>query len=216
MKGIFIVFEGGEGTGKSTQIKRLKETLEARKHKVHLTWEPGGTRLGEKIRNILLDPENKELSARCEALLYAGARAQHASEVLWPALRRGEIVLCDRYIDASRAYQGVGRNLGIAKIDEINLWGAEGLIPHRVYLFDVDPNIGLERAKVSASEKAFGGRLDRLEEEPMSFHEIVRQAYLYTARQNPSRYRIIDASQSIDVISQTLFKDVFELLDQKS
>jgi dTMP kinase len=205
-KGRFIVFEGGEGTGKTTQIKRLEARLKEAGRDVVLSWEPGGTPLGEKVRSVILDPNSGPMSARCEALLYAACRAEHVDKVIRPALDRGAIVLCDRYWDASRAYQGVARRLGILAIDRINWWATEGLFPDRVYLFDIDPSIGLERAKSRT------GQADRLEQEGKPFHNEVRKAYLHIAHSDPSRYEIINAAASRDEISEQLWQSLSKCL----
>lgn len=206
-KGLFIVFEGGEGTGKTTQIKQLEATIKALGHEVLLSWEPGGTPLGERIRAVLLDPSSGPMSAKCEALLYAAARAEHVDKVLAPALKRGAVVLCDRYWDASRAYQGVARKLGISSIDQVNFWATGGLFPDKVFVFDIHPEIGLSRA----AERQ-GGMKDRLEQEPTNFHESVRAAYRFIAESHPETYEIIDASLGIETIGAHLWKQIQPLL----
>ena len=202
-RGFFISFEGGEGTGKSTQIRRLESHLRAQGRDVLVTWEPGGTATGERIRTILLDPDSKGMDSRCEALLYAAARAEHVARVVRPALERGTIVLCDRYIDASKAYQGAGRRLGMGPIEDLSLWATDSLIPDRIYLFDGDPTVGLDRARARGE-----GKLDRLEQESLKFHQEIRQAYLFMARQKPERYCVIDASRERDAIFADLARDV--------
>lgn len=206
-KGLFVVFEGGEGTGKSTQIHSLKAFLEKENFEVLLSWEPGGTPIGEKIREILLSPSSKGMDARCEALLYAAARAEHVQKVLRPAIERGAIVLCDRYWDASRAYQGFARGLGFSSVDQINFWATEGLFPDRVYFFDLDPQVGLARVN-----KRQDGRLDRMEQEKMDFHQKIRAAYQFIARQSPERYLQIDASQSVAAVQKLIEDDFRERL----
>lgn len=205
--GKFIVFEGGEGTGKSTQIRALEAWLKSQGREALVTWEPGGTDLGQRIRAILLDPTSGPMDARCEALLYAAARAEHVAKVIRPALERGAVVLCDRYWDASRAYQGAGRALGIGPIDRLNEWATQDLFPDRVYLFDLDPEAGLARAKTRNH-----GMLDRLEQEGMPFHEKIRQAYLFIAHSDPRRYRIIDASRTPPSITEELVGDALSFL----
>jgi dTMP kinase len=202
-RGLFIVFEGGEGTGKTTQIKQLESRLKQLGRDVVLSWEPGGTALGERIRAILLDPNSGPMSARCEALLYAAARAEHVQKVIRPALERGAVVLCDRYWDASRAYQGVARGLGIAAVDHVNFWATEGIFPDRVFLFDVDPEVGLSRAAARQ-----GGMKDRLEQESSRFHNQVRDAYLFIASSNPKSYRVIDATRTVDSIAAELWNEL--------
>ena len=201
-RGNFIVFEGGEGTGKSTQIHSLQKFLTEKKFEVVLSWEPGGTPIGSAIREILLSTKSTGMSARCEALLYSAARAEHVEKLIKPALERGAIVLCDRYWDASRAYQGFGRGLGTMAIDSINLWATEGLFPDRVYLFDLDPEKGLGRVKQRGD-----GSLDRLESESIDFHKKIRQAYLHLANSDRSRYLTIDASRELTEISKDIEAD---------
>ncbi len=204
--GLFICFEGGEGTGKTTQIRRLEENLKKNfRREVKVTWEPGGTALGEKVRGILLDPQNSAMTARCEALLYAAARAQHVETVILPVLNQGGIVLCDRYWDASRAYQGIGRSLGLKSIDEINHWATQGLRADFTFVFDLDATKGLGRAQAR-------GQLDRLEQEGLPFHEKVRLAYLNFAHQEPDSYLQVDASLGVDDIAEILWKKVQNLL----
>jgi len=205
-EGIFIVFEGGEGTGKTTQIKLLKQKLEAQGRKVHLTWEPGGTALGEKIRSLLLDPNVIGMSAKCEALLYSAARSEHVHTVIRPKLNEGFIVLCDRYWDASRAYQGIARSLGIPAIDALNTWATDGLLPHKVFLFDLNPQIGLERALNRS------GTVDRLESEGLGFHESVRNGYSLLAEMFPKTHKVIDASKSLEDIEKILWIEIQETL----
>ena len=199
-RGIFIVFEGGEGTGKTTQIRQLEAKLKAAGRDVVLTWEPGGTPLGERIRAVLLDPLSGPMSARCEALLYSAARAEHVEKVILPALERGAIVLCDRYWDASRAYQGVARGLGIASIDQVNFWATQGVFPDKVFLFDVDPAVGLSRAAARQH-----GMKDRLEQESSHFHNQVRAAYQFIAKSNPAHYHTIDATRPVEDIAAELW-----------
>ncbi|MBS1984189.1 MAG: dTMP kinase [Bdellovibrionales bacterium] len=212
VQGTFIVFEGGEGTGKSTQIRQTEANLKARGFEVVVTWEPGGTALGERIRSILLDPNSGPMDPRCEALLYSAARAEHVAKVIRPALEKGAVVLCDRYWDASRAYQGAGRGLGLKPIDDLNIWATGGLFPDRVYLFDIDPEAGMERVKARTAT----GALDRLEQESMSFHEKIRQAYLFVARSDPARYRLIDSRKAIADIQNQISTDLLGLLAQKA
>lgn len=203
---MFITFEGGEGTGKTTQIRRLEEKIKKElDREVCVTWEPGGTPLGEKIRSVLLDPNTGAMSARCEALLYAATRAEHVEKVIRPALARGAVVLCDRYWDASRAYQGIARGLGVLAIDDINSWGTQGLIPDLTFLFDLDPVAGLKRALERAAP-------DRMESEGMDFHQRVRQAYINLSLREPSRFERVDASQGVEEIALKLWTQVSQRL----
>ncbi|MFM8774908.1 MAG: dTMP kinase, partial [Actinomycetota bacterium] len=183
--GLFLVFEGGEGAGKSTQSAALADYLVARDHRVVRTREPGGTPAAEAIRSILLDPANTGLDDRAEALLFAAARGDHAARVIRPALERGDIVISDRFMDSSIAYQGVGRDLGLERVAEISLWATAGLRADLTILLDVDPQIG--QARVVGP--------DRLESEPLEWHRRVRQGFLDIAAADPGRYLVLDASR---------------------
>ncbi len=202
-KGKFIVFEGGEGTGKTTQIRLLKDWLDREGRPVLVTWEPGGSELGKRLREMLLDPSIPQMDSRCEALLFAAARAEHVAKVIRPAIEAGTIVLCDRYWDASKAYQGAGRGLGFSAIEMLNEWGTQNFFPDRSYLFDFDPKDGLERAS-----KRTGGKLDRLEQESLDFHRKILAAYKALAARDPARYKTVDARLSIEEIFEELKKDL--------
>ncbi len=184
--GMFLVFEGGEGSGKTTQIELLRQHLTARGHKVVVTAEPGGTAIGKKLREILLDPATKGLSDKAEALLYAADRAQHVDELIRPTLDEGSIVICDRYIDSSIAYQGLVRGLGADQVRSISRWGTGALFPDMVFLLDYEASLGLERA----------GEPDRIEQEGIEFHRRVREAYRLLAERHANRFLIIDGSMS--------------------
>ena len=181
----FIVFEGGEGAGKSTQSAALADYLQARGHEVLCTREPGGTPAAEAIRSVLLDPANAGLDDRAEALLFAAARGDHAARVIRPALERGEIVISDRYLDSSVAYQGVARGLGAERVAELSLWATGGLVPDLTIVLDVDPALGLARVVGP----------DRLESEPLEWHARVRQGFLDIAAAAPDRYLVLDGSR---------------------
>jgi dTMP kinase len=181
----FIVFEGGEGAGKSTQSRALADYLEARGHQVRRTREPGGTPAAESIREVLLDPANAGLDDRAEALLFAAARGDHAARVIRPALAAGDIVISDRYLDSSVAYQGVARGLGAERVAELSLWATGGLVPDLTIVLDVDPVLGLARVVGP----------DRLEAEPPEWHARVRQAFLDIASASPDRYLVLDGSR---------------------
>ena len=181
----FIVFEGGEGAGKSTQSAALSDYLQARGHEVLCTREPGGTPAAEAIRAVLLDPSNAGLDDRAEALLFAAARGDHAARVIRPALERGEIVISDRYLDSSVAYQGVARGLGAERVAELSLWATGGLVPDLTIVLDVDPALGLARVVGP----------DRLESEPLEWHARVRQGFLDIAAAAPDRYLVLDGSR---------------------
>jgi dTMP kinase len=196
--GVFITFEGGEGSGKSTQTKLLKEWLEKDNEKVLLTREPGGTPLGNQLRDILLDNKTGNISPRAEALMYAADRANHVYTTIRPALEKGEVVISDRYFDSSVAYQGAGRVLSPAEVARISRWATESLTPTLTIIMDLPAEIGLARLQST----------DRLESEPLAFHERVRHEYLNLAYQDPERFIIVDASQSIEQIHQEIIERV--------
>jgi dTMP kinase len=196
--GTFIAFEGGEGTGKSTQSKMLKEWLEARGENVVLSREPGGTDLGQGLRKILLGHETGAISPRAEALLYAADRAHHVFSVIRPALAEGKVVITDRYFDSSIAYQGAGRVLSPGEVARISRWATESLFPTLTIVIDLPAEIGIGRLK----------NRDRLEAEPIAFHERVRQEFLQIARLDPERYLVVDGTQSIDAIHNEITKRI--------
>ena len=204
-KGIFIVFEGGEGTGKSTQSILLKAWLEQEGETVVLSREPGGSELGVEIRKILLSHSTGEISPRAEALLYAADRAHHAFSVIRPALAAGEVVISDRYFDSSIAYQGAGRVLEPGEVARISRWASESLFPTLTIVIDLPAEIGLGRLKSK----------DRLEAQPLAFHERVRQEFLQISLLDPERYIIIDGNQSIDDIHADIIKRVSEIAGLK-
>jgi dTMP kinase len=206
--GYFIAFEGGEGSGKSTQIKNLEAFLKKEGFEVTVSFEPGGTPLGQEIRNLLLKPTSDPMAARTEALLYAASRAEHIAKVIRPALEKGHIVLCDRYMDASLAYQGIGRGLGLRAVLDLNLWATDNLLADRVYLLDVSPKVGLARASKRQA-------LDRLEAEPLKFHEEVLRAYRELANQNPSRYVVVNAGLEAGEVFKILVGDLQSWLLKK-
>jgi len=199
--GVFISFEGGEGSGKSTQTKLLKEWLEKNGEVVLLTREPGGTPLGNQLRDILLDNKTGMISPRAEALMYAADRANHVYAKIKPALDRGEVVITDRYFDSSVAYQGAGRVLLPAEVARISRWATESLTPTLTVIMDLPAEIGLSRLQST----------DRLESEPLAFHERVRQEYLNLANTDPERFMIVDASLSIDQIHELIVERVGSL-----
>jgi dTMP kinase len=182
--GMFVVFEGVEGAGKGTQIELARRYLESSGREVVVTREPGGTEFGDRLRQAILDPATGHVEPRAEALLFAASRAQHVVHVIRPALAEGKVVLCDRFIDSSVAYQGVARGLGEQDVLTLNAWATQGLFPDLVVLLDVDPGAGLARA---------GGGLDRIESEDASFHAKVADAYLKIAEEHPERFVVVDA-----------------------
>jgi len=190
-KGLFITMEGVEGAGKSTLMPYVAEILSEAGNEVIQTREPGGTKTGEQIRNILLDSKNVRLTDDTELLLMFAARAQHIHEIINPALATGKIVLCDRFTDASYAYQGGGRGIDSARIQILEDWVQQGLKPNLTLLFDLDVETGLRRAGKRSEA-------DRFEQEEVSFFERIRSCYLDRAKNEPERFRIIDSSQSFD------------------
>ena len=198
----FIVFEGGEGAGKSTQSRALADYLEARGHRVRRTREPGGTPAAEAIRAVLLDPANTGLDDRAEALLFAAARGDHAARVIRPALEEGEIVISDRYLDSSVAYQGVARDLGAERVADLSLWATGGLVPDLTIVLDVDPSVGLARVVGP----------DRLEAEPVEWHRRVRQAFLDIAAATPDRYLVLDGSRPVEDLAVEIASTVSDLV----
>jgi dTMP kinase len=188
--GLFLCLEGGEGAGKSTQATRLVEWLEGLGLPVLLTREPGGTEVGKILRGIVLDTATGELSPRAEALIYAADKAEHVDQVVLPALVDGTVVLTDRYVDSTLAYQGAGRDLGIGELEAVARWATSGLRPNLTIVLDIDPVVGLTR---------FEGA-DRIEAEPLVFHQRVRQHFLDLAAVDPAHYLVLDASRTPDEI----------------
>jgi len=207
--GRFITLEGGEGAGKSTNAGYLAQRLEAAGIRVRLTREPGGTALGERIRELLLDTSSNGMHGDTELLLMFAARAQHLNEVILPALQAGEWVLCDRFTDATYAYQGGGRGIDMQRIAELEAWVQQGFQPDMTILFDLPVDVGLARAGQR-------GELDRFEQEQRAFFEAVRQTYLQRAAQHPSRFRIVDAGQQLDAVQRQLDALIDELLAMRA
>lgn len=193
-KGLFICLEGGEGAGKSTQSQLLAQWLEGLGRSVLLTREPGGTKAGVRMREILLDPATGDLSSRAEALLYAADKAEHVDHVILPALERGEVVITDRYVDSTLAYQGAGRAIPDEELEAIARWATCDLRPHLTVLLDQEPGSGFER---------FAER-DRIEGEPVEFHERVRSHFVALAQADPEHYLVIDARESIAAIHEQI------------
>jgi dTMP kinase len=193
--GFFIALEGGDGAGKSTQVERLAEWIRAKGHEVVVTREPGATAIGKRLRSILLDVSSSGLSHRCEALLYAADRAEHVDSVIRPALARGAVVITDRYIDSSVAYQGAGRDLSPIDIARVSRWATDGLVPHLTVLLDISPEDARER---------FTQAPDRMESEPAEFHQRVRGGFLALAAADPSRYLVVDAGQDPETVATTI------------
>lgn len=193
MKGLFITFEGPDGSGKTTQVQRLADHCRSLGYPVVQTREPGGTAISEKIRSLILDVRNQEMADVTEALLYAASRAQHVSQVIRPALERGDMVLCDRFVDSSIAYQGYGRDLGPG-VAQINAFAVQGLEPDLTFFLAIDPLQGLMRIKSKSS-------FDRIEKEAEAFHLKVYEGYCALSKQHAHRYKIMDASVSEDELA---------------
>jgi dTMP kinase len=203
--GLFIAFEGGEGAGKSTQVRLLCEWLAAQGRPARATFEPGGTPAGAAVRAIVLDRAHTGLSPRAEALLYAADRAQHAHAVLRPALDAGEVVVTDRFVDSSLAYQGAGRTIGLDDVAAISCWATRGLRPDLTVLLDLPPETGLARARGRAAA-------DRLESESVEFHERVRATFRDLAATEPARYLVLDAQRPADDLADVVRERVAALL----
>ena len=193
-RGAFITFEGGEGSGKSTQIARLAETLRGAGAEVVVTREPGGTAIGDRVRALVLDVAHTGMAPRTELLLYEASRAQLVAEVVTPALERGAIVVCDRFADSSTAYQAFGRGLPLAEVLALNTLATGGLLPDLTLLLDLDPAEGLARATGAAGA-------DRLESEELAFHERVRAGFLALAGAEPARVHVVDAADEPDAVA---------------
>ena len=207
MKGLFITLEGGDGAGKSTQIRNIERFFTEKGLVVVHTREPGGTPISEKLRDILLDNDNSEMFAETEMLIYAASRAQHVRELVIPALERGEIVICDRFVDSSVAYQAYGRELG-DMVSEVNRHATGGLRPDITFWLDIDPAAGRARA-------ARAGELDRLELEKLDFHYRVYEGYKKIAENEPDRVRRIDASDTVENICSNIYECLEELCREK-
>jgi len=202
--GVFVCFEGGEGSGKSTQSRALAATLGERGFHPLLTFEPGDTAVGKEIRRIVLDPATGELSSRTEMLLYVADKAEHVDTVVLPALARGEVVITDRYVDSTLAYQGAGRTLAVDEVEQVARWATLDLRPHLTVVLDLEPEHGLGR---------FDER-DRIEGESTEFHTRVREFYLDLAAADPEHYLVIDARRPADEIAAVVLTRVEPLLTQ--
>ncbi|MFS0615563.1 dTMP kinase [Lederbergia ruris] len=209
MHGIFITIEGPEGAGKTTIIQKVAQELEVKGMDVILTREPGGIPISEQIRGIILDSGNLAMDARTEALLYAAARRQHLVEKVIPGLQSGAVVLCDRFIDSSLAYQGYARGLGMDEILSINQFAIQELMPDQTIYFDIDPEIGLKRIETNK-----GREINRLDLEQLNFHQMVRQGYKQLLQRFPDRIREIDASQPIEQVFLQTMEMVEKLIEE--
>ena len=194
---MFITLEGPEGSGKTTAVEAAVKKLTEMGYQIVRTREPGGTPISEQIRNVILDKANTAMDPRTEALLYAASRRQHLVEKVWPAIKEGKIVICDRYLDSSLAYQGGARNLGIDNILNINMFATENTWPDLTLLFDLDPRIGLERISKNANRE-----INRLDLEKLDFHNSVRNTFLELAKRYPERFVIIDARKTQEEVAK--------------
>ena len=209
MKGYFFTVEGPEGAGKTTVIGQLAKRLEDLGYQVLVTREPGGIKISEAIRNIILDTNNTDMDSKTEALLYAAARRQHLVEKIIPALNEGKIVLCDRFIDSSLAYQGYARQLGMDEVFRINEFAINGHMPHLTLYFDIDPEIGLSRINAHKNRE-----VNRLDLENIHFHQQVREGYLKLLENNSSRIKRIDASKEINEVLKNATEIILTYIKQ--
>ena len=208
MKGFFITFEGIDGSGKSTQIKLLNKYLVDRGFDVVLTREPGGTALGDEIRDILLNPKNKGMSARAETMLFEASRAQLVEKVIRPALENGKIVICDRFFDSTIAYQGAARGLGIKEILDLSLWASAGLVPDITFLIAI--NVGISESRMKTRKN----KPDRIENEKNEFKEKISRGYLEVAEIFKERFEIIDGHMEIEAVFSIIKQKVEVLLNR--
>lgn len=206
---MFITFEGPDGSGKTSISKIVVERLQKEGYKVMLTREPGGNKIAEQIRNIILDKENTSLDAKAEALLYAASRRQHLIEKVLPAIKRGEIVICDRFIDSSLAYQGGGRNLGVEEILQLNLFATDNIFPDLTLFFDISPEEGLQRLNHDTKRV-----VDRLDLESEAFHEKVYETFLDLTKRYKDRYVVINARKSIEEVAEATYQAIIKKLNE--
>lgn len=208
---MFITVEGVEGCGKTTILKMVYDKLLSENYNIILTREPGGVQISEQIRNIILNKENTALDNRTEALLFAASRRQLLVEKIWPALKEGKIVLCDRYLDSSLAYQGGGKHLGIDNVLNINLFATENTLPDMTILFDIPPEVGLQRISANSERE-----VNRLDLEKISFYNDTRNAFLSLAEKFNDRYVVIDASKSIEEVFEQAYRIIKKKINELS
>jgi dTMP kinase len=213
LKGIFITFEGVEGSGKSTQIRLLDEFLRSKDRQTVLTRESGGTSIGDRIREILLSPKSSKMHSTTELLLYEAARCQHIHEVIGPALESDKIILCDRYADATTAYQGAAREIDMNTVETLHGIATENLNPDLTILLDCPVEVGLKHAVRRNEELNLTGSEDRFEREKLDFHERVRQGYLDIAKREPNRVKVIDATGSIEEVHKRVLAVIEQILE---
>ena len=208
---LFITFEGVEGSGKTTQIQRLKKYFAQKGISCQVTREPGGCSIGEKVRKILLDPDHRGMAPMSELLLYEAARAQHVMEVIEPLLKKGGVVLCDRFIDATFAYQGYGRRIDLKWIERLNQFSSHGIKPDVTFLLDCPSDVGLKRA-LKRNRTLKQEKEGRFEKEKIQFHQRVRKGYLAIAKKEPHRVKVINTRQGPDKVFDKIRKIVDQLL----
>jgi dTMP kinase len=208
---LFITFEGVEGSGKTTQIQHLKRYLTQKGIPCRVTREPGGCPIGEKVRKILLNPDHREMSPLSELLLYEASRAQHVKEVIEPLLKKGEVVLCDRFSDASIAYQGCGRKVDLKLVERLNRLSSQGIKPDITFLLDCPSNVGLKRA-IQRNQTLKKEKEERFEKEKIQFHHRVRKGYLSIAKKEPHRVKVIDTREGEEKVFQKIRQIVDELI----
>ncbi len=206
-KGLFITFEGPDGSGKTTVSTAVVERLQKEGYQVKYTREPGGSKIAEEIRSVILDPKNTEMDARCEALLYAAARRQHLVEKVLPALEEGITVISDRFVDSSLAYQGYGRGIGMDEVYSINMFAIEGRLPDKTIYLDIDAKTGLDRINANRTS------LDRLDQESEDFHNLVHKGYEEVVNIYKDRMVIIDASKDVESVIEESYQVLKGLLD---
>lgn len=209
--GVFVTFEGIEGCGKTTQISRLAETLRQKNFEIVVTREPGGCQISDRIRAILLDSNHDAMVPETELLLYTAARAQHIAQVIRPALEQGKIVLCDRFCDATLAYQGFGRHLDLEVINQLNQYACQGVSPDITLLLDLPVEDGLGRAR-SRNAQCVTLDEDRFEQESLEFHQRIRDAYLQFSQQQSDRIKVIDATGGLDDVHQRIISTIIPLI----
>ena len=204
---MFITLEGPEGSGKTTAVETAVKKFEEMGYQIVRTREPGGTPIAEQIRNVILDKANTAMDPRTEALLYAASRRQHLVEKVWPAIKDGKIVICDRFLDSSLAYQGVASGLGVDEVLNINLFATENTWPDLTLLFDLDPEVGLARINSNPNRE-----VNRLDVEKLDFHKKVRNAFLDLAKRFPDRFVVIDASQPREIVAKATLDTILSRL----
>ena len=209
MKGIFITAEGGEGAGKTTAFKNVADRLLEAGYDVMLTREPGGIHISEEIRKVILHTDHKHMDGRTEALLYAAARRQHLIQKIIPALQAGKIVLCDRFIDSSLAYQGYARGIGVEKVRTLNEFAVDSYMPDLTLLFDILPERGMERIKANETRE-----INRLDMEERAFHELVYECYHTLQQASPERIKLIDADKPAEAVAEAAFEHIMKCIQK--